>query len=219
MMQDYLALQGVYRSKPTVRSYMAELGLKSSLFQVKSNQVPGEKHHVFPDLVQRQFSVSGPNQVWVTDFTYLKLEDGSKRYNCTIIDLYRRRVVATLNSSNIDAQLAIDTLEIALKRYKPPKGLILHSDQGTQFTSTAFNKLCKRRHVQQSMGRVGCPGDNAVIERFFNTFKNEHYKHYSFDSIEKLDKSTYDFMLIKYNHLRPHSFNNGKPPAWRLKAS
>ncbi|WMJ77211.1 MULTISPECIES: DDE-type integrase/transposase/recombinase [unclassified Sedimentibacter] len=134
------------------------------------------------------------------------------RYNCTIIDLYDCSVVATLNDSHITAGLAINTLKIALKRYKPGKGIILHSDQGTQFTSKDFNEFCIKYHIQQSMSRADCPYDNAPMERFYNTLKNEHFNLYSFRSQAELDKGIYDFIYVKYNHLRPHSYNNGLTP-------
>ena len=97
--------------------------------------------------------------------------DGTMRYNCTILDLYSREVIATLNSNHIDAQLAMDPLLIALERRKPPKGIILHSDQGSQYTSKDFNRFCEKNCVQQSMSKARFPYDNAVMERFYNTFK------------------------------------------------
>ncbi len=83
------------------------------------------------------------------------------------------KVVASLNSHRIDAQLAIDTLNIAVKNNSIPDGLILHSDQGSQFCSKTFSKHCESFKIQQSMSRAGCPGDNAVMERFYGTFKLE----------------------------------------------
>jgi len=113
---------------------------------------------------------------------------------------------------HITADLAIDTLKIALKRHKPGKGIILHSDQGTQFTSKDFNEFCTKYHVQQSMSRAGCPYDNAPMERFHNTLKNEYFNLYSFRSQAELDKGIYEFIYVKYNHIRPHSYNNGLTP-------
>ncbi|MGQ7673394.1 DDE-type integrase/transposase/recombinase, partial [Streptococcus suis] len=80
-----------------------------------------------------------------------------------------REVVASLNSSHIDTELAKETLKIALERRKPAKGIILHSEQGRQFTAKEFNKFCDKNYVQQSMSKAGCPYDNAVMERFYNT--------------------------------------------------
>ena len=135
-----------------------------------------------------EFHADKPNKVWCTDFTYLPRPNGTMRYNCTIIYLYDRSVVATRNGLGITSELAIATLEKALKLHKPWKGHILHSDQGSQYTSKDFHDFCSKNKVQQSMSRAGCPYDNAPMERFYNTFKNEFYNIYSFTSDSDLDK-------------------------------
>ena len=104
----------------------------------------------------QNFKTDKRNQIWCTDFTYLFLSNGVIRYNCTIIDLYDRSVIASLNGDHITAELAIETVKIAIKRHKPGKGLILHSDQGRQFTSKEFSDFCKKKNIQQSMSRAGC---------------------------------------------------------------
>ena len=108
------------------------------------------------------------------------MEDGRKRYNCSIIDLYDRSVVATLNSSHIDAELAVQTLKAALKRTNYPKNLMLHSDQGSQYTSRAFTDYCKEKGVKQSMSKAGCPYDNSPMESFYGTFKAEFISKHRF---------------------------------------
>ncbi|MDE7308667.1 MAG: DDE-type integrase/transposase/recombinase [Lachnospiraceae bacterium] len=85
------------------------------------------------------------------------MEDGRKRYNCSIIDLFDRSVVATVNSSHMDAELAVQTLKEALERNHHPENLLLHSDQGSQYTSRAFIDYCKEKGIQQSMSKAGCP--------------------------------------------------------------
>ena len=135
------------------------------------------------------------------------------RYNCSIMDLHDRSIVATLNGAYITASLAISTLKIALERHKPGKGLIFHSDQGSQVTAKEFNDFCKKSHIQQSMSHAECPYDNAPMERFYNTLKHEFFNIYSFDSVDELDQKIYEFIYIKYNHLRPHSFNGGLTPS------
>lgn len=212
MMNDYLKGQDIIRSNPTIYNYMKELGLKAIVRRKKPSYVRGTANKIFPNLLNRKFNVEAPNKVWCTDFTYLIRPDGSTRYNCTIIDLFGREVVATLNSNRIDAKLAKDTLRIALEHRKPSKEIILHSDQGSQFASHEFSEFCKKNYVQQSMSRAGCPYDNAVIERFYNTLKHEFYYLYKFESNDILDKKLYEFVYGKYNHTRPHSANGGLTP-------
>ena len=219
MIADKLALRGIKRSYPTIYRYMDDLGLKSIIRRKKPGYVKAKAHKVFPDLLQRNFNVDASNKVWLLDFSYLPMPDGITVYNCTIIDLHKRNAVATLNSTRIDSQLAIDTLTKAINQHKPSKGLILHSDQGSQLTSRAFVEHCRAHKIQQSMSRAGCPGDNSPMERFFNTFKHEFFNLFSFKSIDDLNFATYDFVNVNYNYLRPHRYNNGIPPSIALRKS
>jgi transposase InsO family protein len=212
MMNDYLEQAHIIRSDLTIHHYMHELGLRSIVRRKRPDYVKGTANTVFPNLLNREFDVEKPNTVWCTDFTYMPRPNGTMRYNCTIIDLCGREAVATLNSDHIDTVLAIQTLQIALERRKPPKGIILHSDQGRQYTSKDFNDFCSDNNVQQSMSKAGCPYDNAVMERFYNTFKNEFYNLYRFDTNRILDQAIQEFVYGKYNHVRPHSANGGLTP-------
>jgi putative transposase len=172
MMTNELSKLKIVLSPNTVYTYMKELGLKSITRQ-KYTYKKGEAHKVFANLLNRDFKASKPNEKWCTDFTYLQLSNGSKRYNCTILDLYDRSVVASINSNKIDTKLAIKTLQAAMIHAKGAKGIILHSDQGCQYTSKAFTEFCEQNGITQSMSRAGCPYDNAPMERFYNTLKNE----------------------------------------------
>ena len=143
---------------------------------------------------------------------YIRMGNGKMRYNCSIIDLYDRSVVATLNSSYINTDLAKATLEKALMAEKPTEGLILHSDQGCQFTSWDFIHYCKKKGICQSMSKAGCPYDNAPMERFYNTLKNELiYPNYFYDATS-LDEAVNRYVYVWYNHVRPHSYNDWKTP-------
>jgi transposase InsO family protein len=192
--------------------YMIELGLRSIVRRKKPKGKSGHANKIFPNLLNQNFYVNQPNKIWCTDFTYLYLGDGTTRYNCTIIDLHDRSVLASLNGSQITASLAIETLRIALKRHRPRRGCILHSDQGSQFTSKEFNEFCSNARIQQSMSRAGCPYDNAPMERYYNTLKNEHTNLFSFKTKEDLDLSVSDFAYGWYNHVRPHTYNGGRTP-------
>jgi len=187
--------------------------LRSILRRKKPNYFKGKANKVFPNLVNQNFDTEEANQVWCTDFTYLYLKDGTTRYNCTIIDLFDRSVVASLNGNHITAELAIETLKIAIHRHKPGKGIILHGDQGSQFISKEFNDFCTKSFIQQSMSRAGCPYDNAPMERYYNTLKHEFTNLFSFKSEQEMDLAVDDFAYGWYNHVRPHTYNRGLPPA------
>lgn len=142
MMNDYLKSIGIIRSDLTIHHFMNELGLRSIIRRKKPNYVKGTANKTFPNLLNREFDVKEPNKIWCTDFTYLIRPDGTMRYNCTIIDLCGREVVASLNSSHIDTELAKDTLKIALERRKPVKGIILHSDYAEENTMPKYFVTC-----------------------------------------------------------------------------
>ena len=167
-MTIFLARKNIFISKTTAHKYMnKELNLHAITLKRKPKYLKGEKNKVFPNLLNQNFNISERNKVWSTDFTYIRMANGKMRYNCTILDLSKREAIATVNSKWINTDLAIETLSKAIEREKPKEGLILHSDQGVQFTSWAFVDYCKDNGIIQSMSKTGCPYDNAPMERFY----------------------------------------------------
>ncbi len=210
----FLKRKGINLSKTTVHRYMnKDLGLRSIVRRKKPSYKKGTQHKVFSNLINQDFTAPKTNKVWCTDFTYLFLTDGSKRYNCTIMDLYDRYIVASLNGKEISSELAVKTLKKALESQPKLKdSLILHSDQGSQYTSKEFTDYCVSVNIQQSMSKAGCPYDNAPMERFYNTLKNELIYQHHFHSDNELDEVINTFIFVWYNHVRPHSFNSGRTP-------
>lgn len=145
--------------------------------------------------------------MWCTDFTYLFLTNGTPRYNCTIIDLYDRSVVASENSRWMTADLAIQTVRKAVSATGcNPETLTIHSDQGNQFTSLEFILFCQSLGITQSMSHAGCPYDNAPMERYYNTLKAELIYQYRFDTTAEIDFAVSEFAYNWYNQIRPHSY-------------
>ena len=212
----YLVRRGYKISNLTVHKYMnTELQLFSIARRRKPDYEYGKPHKVFENILNREFKADSINQKWCTDFTYLFLTDGSKRYNCTIIDLHERSVIASITDKHITADLAKRTLQKAIESQPglDTSRLILHSDQGSQYTSKEFTDYCESVGITQSMSRAGCPYDNATMERYYNTLKNEliyhHYYHYEKELYEDVE----EFAYVHYNHERPHSYNNYKTPS------
>lgn len=215
MMQQLLKNKGIELSVQTVRKYMnVELGLKSVTRKAKYRYHKGpEAYSVAENLLKQEFTANGRNEKWCIDFTYIYFADRRKRYNCTIIDLYDRRVVASVNGSRINTKLAIDTVTKAIKMSGKKTGMILHSDRGSQFTSKEFVDFCKGHGITQSMSRPGCPYDNAPMERYFNTLKAEMLNLHRYSDEETLYRALNCYAYGWYNNQRPHSFNDGLPPA------
>ena len=213
-MTVYLARWGYHYSPATIHKYMnTELGLYSIVRPKKPDYEHGKPHKIFENKLGQNFTADKVNQKWCTDFTYLFLADRGVRYNCTIIDLHDRSVVASITDRHITSDLAIRTLQKALDSQPAVKGeLILHSDQGSQYTSKAFVEFCESVHVTQSMSKAGYPYDNAPMERYFNTLKNECTNLYEFQTEKALYQAVEEFAYVSYNHVRPHSFNNYRTP-------
>ena len=134
-MRIFIKRYGYEVSNTTMNKYMnKQLNLCAIIMHSKPGYKAGKKNKIFDNLLNQKFTVDCKNKVWCTDFTYMRQPNGKFRYNCSIIDLYDRSAVASLNSDCINTDLAINTLKTALKKEKHPK-VILHSDQGVQFTS------------------------------------------------------------------------------------
>lgn len=213
-MKTFLERKGTICSKTTVHKYMnKELELISIVKRKKPGYKKGHAHKIFPNLLNQDFTANKANHIWCTDFTYLFLADGSKRYNCTILDIYDRSVIASLNGKEMTSELAINTLKKAIaSQPRITNKLILHSDQGSQYTSKEFVDFCESIKIQQSMSKAGCPYDNAPMERYFNTLKDELIYHHYYHNDKELDESINGFAYIWYNHVRPHTFNGGLTP-------
>jgi len=179
-----------------------EMGLHSIVRPKKPGGVKsGKPHKVFENKPDQDFHADKPNQKWCTDFTYLFLKNGDVRYNCAVIDLHDRSVVASITDRHITSDLAECTLQKALDSQHLAKGgLILHSDQGSQYTSKAFTEFCESVHVTQSMSKAGYPYDNAPMERYFNTLKNEYTSLYEFRTEDELYRVVEEFAYV---HLQP----------------
>lgn len=122
-------------------------------------------------------------------------------------------MVATECGSKLDTKLAISTVSKALKKCSGDTGTILHSNQGSQFTSKEFIEFCKENGVIQSMSRLGCPYNNAPMERCFNTLKSELLYQHNYQDEESLYNAIIRYAYGWYNNVRPHSHNVGVPPA------
>ena len=130
---------------------------------------------VAPNLLSQQFTVNAPNKVWVTDITYISTHEGWL-YLATVIDLFSRQVIGWATGSRIDTQLPLDALHMAIWRRRPRETVIVHSDQGCQFTSHEWQRFLASHNLQSSMSRRGNCHDNAVAESFFQLLKRERIR-------------------------------------------
>lgn len=152
---------------------MQKYNIKPQYTRKKKNQSYKRiEANVKPNLVKRNFNVEKGNQIWVTDITYL-IFNGKRAYLSTILDLYNRKIVAYKISKFNDVRLVIDTLNEAIAKRKDVSGLIIHSDQGYQYTSFEYKAICESNGIQISMSRKGTPIDDSPMESFHALLKKE----------------------------------------------
>ena len=156
-----------------------------------------------PDLVDRNFVASRPNQLWVADITFVPTASGFL-YLAVVLDAWSRKVVGWSMANHLRTELVLDALEMAIGQRRPD-GVIHHSDQGSQYTSLAFGKRCKEAGVRPSMGSVGDAYDNAMCESFFATLECELLERRRFASQAEAKMACFSFIEGWYNPARLHS--------------
>ncbi len=163
----------------------------------------GQDSRPAPDLVERNFSVSYPNRLWVGDITYVPTWAGFV-YLAVVVDAFSRRVVGWSLGNDLKTRLVTDALQMALQA-RESDGVIHHSDQGTQYTSIEFGLRCKRAGVRPSMGSAGDCYDNALCESFFATLECELIDRHTFRSKLEARLAVFDYIEGFYNPHRRHS--------------
>ena len=166
---------------------------------------------VAPNLLDRKFKASAANCYWVGDITYVPTGEGWL-YLATVIDLFSRKVIGWSMSSNMKADLVNNALLMAIWQRKPPKGLIWHTDQGSQYCSESHSKLIRQHGIIQSMSRKGNCWDNAVAESFFHTIKTELIYQNKFKTREEARHAIFEYIEVFYNRTRMHSSNDYLSP-------
>ena len=200
----------VGRSK--VQRVMHENGIKA---QIKSKYKPqttksNPDDSVFENLLQQDFSTTEFNKVWLADITYIRTS-GKWSYLATVIDLARRKPIGWAFGSRPTADLACKALKMALEKEKSEKGLIHHSDRGSQYTSKEYKKLLEEHQIVGSMSRKGNPYDNAPMESFFHLLKVEHVNKRYFSTLQEAVLSINKWFMY-YITRRRHSALGGISP-------
>ena len=185
-------------------------GLITKKWRATTIRVPGVR--VADDLLDRNFAAGAPNRCWVADITYLRTWEGWL-YLVAVQDLYSRRIVGWAMADHMRAELVTDALEMALAHRRPDRGLIWHSDQGSQFVSLAFGQKARAAGIAQSMGSKGDCFDNAVAESFFATLKKELINRRSWPTKAELRTEVFDYIEVFYNRERRHSTLGQRSPA------
>jgi putative transposase len=187
-------------------------GIKAQIGYKRRPGTYGGKPSVMVDnTLGRQFDVTSPDTVWVTDITYIKTYEGFA-YLAVVIDLYSRRVVGWSMQGRQTTDVALQALLSAVWRRKPKNKVLIHSDQGSQFTSMDWASFLKHHDLEHSMSRRGNCHDNAVAESFFNLLKRERIRRRTYRSREEARRDVFDYIEMFYNPKRKHARNGMLSP-------
>jgi len=202
-----LADAGQHYDRKTVAASLRRQNLRAKAAK-KFKATTNSKHAlpVAPNRLQQDFTATGPNQKYVSDITYLWSDEGWL-YLATVIDLYSRLVVGWAMSERMTAQLVCDALKMALWRRGMPRGVIVHSDRGSQYCSAAYQALIRKHGLLCSMSAKGNCYDNACAESFFHTLKVEAIHGERFATREEMRQTVFEYIEVDYNRTRRHSAN------------
>ena len=201
-----LKSEGVAVCENTVAKVMRQEGIRSIVrrrFKVRTTD-SAHGHPVAPNLLGRRFGADAPDRKWAADLTYVATGQGWL-YLAVVLDLCSRRVVGWAMADHLRCELCADALDMALKRRRPGKGLLHHSDRGVQYACGEYRDLLRSQGIECSMSRIGDCYDNAVVESFFKTLKAELVYHAHYQTREHARRSIFEYVEVFYNRKRLHS--------------
>jgi putative transposase len=187
-----------------VARVMKQAKVKAIRSYKKPRYMAGRPSLLAPNVLDREFDVSAPNEVWVTDITYIRTWAGFM-YLAVVMDLYSRKIVGWSMKTSLHREIVIDALLMAVWRRKPKSQVLVHSDQGSQYGSFDCRKFLTKHNLEPSMSRRGNCWDNAVAESFFSSLKKERIRRKVYHSVEEAKADVFDYIEMFYNPRRRHS--------------
>jgi putative transposase len=206
MLRDLLVAEGFTVGRLHVATLMKRMGLEA-LYHKPNTSKPAPGHQVYPYLL-RKLPITRPNQVWAMDITYIPMARGFV-YLAAVVDWFSRRVLTWRLSITLEASFCIEALEEALARCGRPE--IVNTDQGSQFTSTAFTEVLQKNQIAISMDGKGAWRDNVFVERLWRSIKYEEVYLKAYDSVSEARASIGHYLTF-YNSRRPHSSLDRRTP-------
>ena len=206
MLRDLLVAEGFTVGRLHVATLMKRMGIEA-LYRKPNTSKPAPGHQIYPYLL-RKLPITRPNQVWAMDITYIPMARGFV-YLAAVVDWFSRRVLAWRTSITLEAAFCIEALEEALARYGRPE--IFNTDQGSQFTSTAFTEVLLKNEIAISMDGKGAWRDNVFVERLWRSIKYEEVYLKAYDSVSETRASIGRYLAF-YNGRRPHSSLDRRTP-------
>lgn len=190
-------------SRHRVRRLMKLEGLRAQIGYGSKPRHRGGPVGVVDNVLNRDFAPEAPNKFWVTDITYIRTYEGWL-FLAAIMDLYSRQIVGWATQATMTRDLVLQALLAAVWKRKPGPGVLVHSDQGCQFTSDDWQSFLKEHRMVQSMSRRGNCHDNAVAESFFSALKKERIKRRIYPTRQAAASDMFDYIEMFYNPVRRH---------------
>lgn len=206
MLRDMLRLEKIEVGRRHVSTLMKKMGIEA-LYRKANTSRRNQAHRIYPYLL-RGLTIDRPNQVWAMDTTYIPMQRGFV-YLSAVLDWATRRVLAWRLSNTLTADPCVEALNEAILKYGPPE--IMNTDQGSQFTSSAFIKALKQHSIEISMDGKGCWRDNVFVERLWKSVKYEEVYLHGYDTVS-IARQALNRYFDFYNRRRPHSTLDGKTP-------
>ena len=203
---------GLFVSRKRISNIMKDLNLKVKMKKRYKNTTDSNHNlPIAPNILNQDFYASTKNEKYVGDITYISTGEGWL-YLATVIDLYSRKVVGWSMNDEMEVSLVNDALNMALRHRKPSKGLIWHTDRGSQYASYSHRDLLKENGIVQSMSRKGNCWDNAVAESFFKSLKSDLVYQNIFYTKYQAKQEIFKYIEFFYNRIRPHSYLGNLSP-------
>ncbi|CCK17294.1 Putative IS3-like transposase [Cronobacter universalis NCTC 9529] len=191
---------------------MKRAGIKAQVGYRGPRARKGEASIVAPNRLQRQFNPDSPDVSWVTDITYIRTHEGWL-YLAVVVDLFSRKVIGWSMQPRMTKEIVLNALLMAVWRRNPQKQVLVHSDQGSQYTSHEWQSFLKSHGLERSMSRRGNCHDNAVAESFFQLLKRERIKKKIYGARNEARSDIFDYIEMFYNSKRRYGSSEQMPPA------
>lgn len=197
--------------KNRIAKIMSKNRIRGASTYPRHRYTKGKSSLIYPNTLNREFTTTRPNQAWVSDITFIRTWQGWL-YLAVVLDLFSRKVIGWSMKPTIHRDIVLDAIMMAVHRRRPKGNTIVHSDQGSQYSSHDWDRFCRANNLEPSMSRKGNCWDNAVAESFFGNLKKEKIKERIYKTRDLARADVFEYVELFYNKKRRHKHLGGVSP-------